>query len=64
MLENRKKGDEFLRMKKLFTVDYTRDTGGINNAFIAEVSFAPLDWMILDKSRKCSDFTIRDIDHE
>ena len=55
---------QFERVKKLFTVDYSRETGGINNSFIAEVSFAALDWMILDKSRKRADFTIKDIDDE
>ena len=48
----------------MFTVDYTRRQGDNNNAFIAELSFATLDWMILDKSRKFENFTIKDIDHE
>ena len=55
---------EFHFIRKLFTVDYSRDTGGINNAFIAEVSFSVLDWLILDKSRKSGQFTLKDIDNE
>ena len=52
------------RLKKLFTVDYSKIPDTLNNAFVAEVSFTVLDWLILDKSRKSSEFTIKDVDDD
>ena len=49
MTESNKKRDKLLRISKQYEIDYNLDTGGESNAFIAELSFTVLDWIILDK---------------
>ena len=51
-------------MSKQFEVDYNLNTGGESNAFIAELSFTILDWIILDKIQGKKPFTLKDIDGE
>ena len=51
-------------MSKLCEVDYNLGTGGESNAFIAELSFTALDWIILDKIQGKKPFTLKDIDDE
>jgi len=53
------------RVSGLFRVDYNLNPGVESSAFIAELSFTVLDWIILDKILNSSKpFTLRDIDDE
>ena len=55
---------EIKRVSRLTSVDYNLGTGGESNAFIAELSFTLLDWIILDKIQGKKPFTLRNIDGE
>jgi len=52
------------RVSNLFGVDYNINPGVESNAFIAELSFTVLDWIILDKIQGKKPFTLKDIDDE
>ena len=52
------------RVSRLFGVDYNLNPGVESNAFIAELSFTVLDWIILDKIKGKKPFTLKDIDDE